>query len=113
MKALHVALLALAGSAAGCHPPPSALANAKRVVVIVGPPAGSVQSYRRPYDPLLFEQLEAATCGTTCKGVAGPGERLTGCFRLPSESFATSTRVRSTGEDIIVEPTSLHVCTVE
>ena len=113
MSATRKAVLVLACSAAACHPPPSELADAKRVVVVVGPPAGFVREYRRPYDPLLFDQLDKAACGTACKGVAGPGERLTGCFRLPNEGFATSSRNPSTHQDMTVEPGSLHVCTVE
>ncbi len=100
--------------AAACHPPPSELADAKRVVVVLGPPTSDGAPLgRERYVPVTFEQLDAATCAAACSTVATGSEKLTACFRLSNNSFGGSVDQPAKRSHPPAEPSSLHVCTVE
>jgi hypothetical protein len=111
---LRASLLACGVLVAACHPPPSELADAKRVVVVVGAPSseGALLDRER-YEPMTFEQLDAATCAAACSTVATGSEKLTACFRLSNNSFGGSVDQPAKRSHPPAEPSSLHVCTVE
>ncbi len=111
---LRVLLLSAVLAAAACHPPPSELADAKRVVVVIGPPSSEGAPLdRERYEPMTFEQLDAATCAAACSTVATGSERLTACFRLSNNSFGGSVDQPAKRRQSPAEPSSLHVCTIE
>ncbi len=91
----------------GCHPPPDALVDASRVVVVVGPPQIDFNGSRNGYRETPMQTLDPAACAAACKGVAKAGEQLGACFATPGHAFTAQPQ-----KDVPLQPASVHVCTI-
>ena len=109
--------IAVAFASVGCHPPPAEMAEAKRVVVVVGPPERAVVDTEF-YRETPFETLEPSACAAACPEVARAGERLTACYVLPPHALGIAPGpeaqpIQRKGSDaVVMEPSLLHVCTL-